>query len=156
MVSAVFCFMALFIVFVCCGGRYQLRIISLSIAAVSLYSCVYVCAVYLPYERNRAISQNAPVYEVSELLYDSEDAPPFIITPEVSGEAAALLQFLNQRATVLSYSEVPELPENYFLITLKNSADENNAKDAVLLATTDSYSVRAVGEKAVMYAASQN
>jgi hypothetical protein len=134
-VSAVFCFMALLIVFVCCGGRYRKRILSGTVATIALYCCVYTCAVSLPLERRQINEKNAAVYELSELLYNSSEAPA-IIAPE---EIADLLQFLNQNADIRT--EIGEL-ENYFLIEITPF--------------TSQYTVHPVGEKAVMYELSQN
>jgi hypothetical protein len=50
-VSAVFSLMALLIVYISCARRYRLHIISWTIAAIALYSCVYTTAIYLPYMR---------------------------------------------------------------------------------------------------------
>jgi len=128
-VSAVFSLMSLFIVFVCCTERYKLRIVLGAVGLISLYFCIYTCAILLPAERNAAIHRNAPAYEVSELIYNSADAPP-VVAPE---EIAGLLQFLNREADIRT--DVGQL-ENYFLIS-------------------DDYKVSIVGERAIMYAASQ-
>jgi hypothetical protein len=128
-VSVVFCMMALLIVLVCCGGRYRIKITTAAIAAVSVYSCVYVCAVYLPYERNRTLTENAPIYELSEQIHNSQEAPPVIVPPQT----AQLLQFLNSQADIRT--EIGDL-DSYFLV------DED-------------LQIHIVGEKAVLYALSQ-
>ncbi|MCL2070879.1 MAG: hypothetical protein FWH07_01430 [Oscillospiraceae bacterium] len=48
-VSAVYSLMALFIVFISCARRYRRYIISGTIAAIALYSCIYTIAVFVPY-----------------------------------------------------------------------------------------------------------
>ncbi|MDR0197132.1 MAG: hypothetical protein LBI36_02795, partial [Oscillospiraceae bacterium] len=75
-VSAVFSLMALFIVFVCCSKRYCVHIISLSITVIAVYSCAYTAFAYLPFALRETQAANAPVYEVSQYVYNSEDAPP--------------------------------------------------------------------------------
>jgi hypothetical protein len=129
-ISAVFCFMALFIVYVCCGGQYRADITSGTITGVAVFFCVYACTVTLPNERNRLIEENAPIYEVSKFVYNSSDAPPVIAPPEI----AQLLQFLNQQADIKT--QIGEL-ENYFLIS------------------GEPYTIEAVGEKAILYELSQ-
>jgi hypothetical protein len=50
-VSAVFSLMALFIVFISCGGRWKTRIITGAIAIITIHCMVYTCAIYMPYVR---------------------------------------------------------------------------------------------------------
>jgi hypothetical protein len=65
-VSAVFSFMALLIVYVSCGQRFRTNIIAGTIAAISLYSAIYVCAVYLPYQHEQLRGESQAVQEESE------------------------------------------------------------------------------------------
>jgi hypothetical protein len=150
--SAVFCFMALLIVYVCCGGKHRVKIISATIAGIAVYSGVYVCSVYLPYERSRVIGYNTPVYEVSEHIFNSADAHPVIVSDNRE-ETVALLQFLNGYAQSSGVNDNEY--ENYFFIDLKTGflpLEQN--ENTVIIGETDSYRVYAVGEKAVMYAGS--
>jgi hypothetical protein len=148
--SIVFCLMALFIVFVCCGGRYKVKITSSAIAVISLYGAVHVCAVEIPAEIRETTQRDAHVYEVSELLYNSEGAPPVFVVDE-SWSMSELLQFLNPRATV-EYFDLEALPENYlYVIKSTNRKFHAYNREFILIGTTDLYSVYAVGERAIMY-----
>jgi hypothetical protein len=149
MVSAVFSLMSLFIVFVCCGGRYSARIVGGTVAAISLYSCIYVCAVRLPYERGMTVAANMPVYELSEYIYNSAESPPIIVAS--SEETVALLQFLNQHATVEKYDV---LPENCFFVAPHGY--KLTDEEALLLGETAHYTIYAVGERAILYKRSQS
>ncbi|MCL2633037.1 MAG: hypothetical protein FWD34_00825 [Oscillospiraceae bacterium] len=147
-VSSVFSLMALFIVFVCCTKEKQrIRIMSLSIATISLYAGMYTALIYLPVTARQAHEDNSIVYEVSEFIYNSDDAPP-VIALNVSFSTASLLQFLNQNAAVILEEDYTSLPENCFVISTEEL-------DELELGRTDLYIVYAIGEKAIMFAESQ-
>jgi hypothetical protein len=173
-VSAVFSFFALLIVYVCCAVKYRSHIMSATVAGVALYSCLYVCAFYVPYEQNRVAELNAPVYEISELVYNSADAPP-LYTHDISPDTARLLQFLNQQAIIRTRSDIDEIiaaggehflleagrscymSENFLTIryTSEIDLDRELPEDRILVGYTDTFAIFAIGERAILYVLSQ-
>jgi hypothetical protein len=90
------------------------------------------------------------VYAISEHVFNSEDAPP-VIAFGITFHTAALLQFLNQQTDIIiEYEDSVNLPESYFLLTVAN-----NEFNAVEIGRTNEYVMYAVGDKALMFAASQ-
>ena|GEM_PF-4415686 len=154
-ISIIFCIIALLVVLVCCGGQYKTRIVAAALAMISLCSCIHACWVYLPQERDKAFAHNSPVYELSELIYNSEDAPPVIVNGLMESEVR-LLQFLNQKADVSLLNAETEFPESYLLIMPSFSSFMPYNEHSALLGVANEYIfVYAMGEKALMYAASQ-
>lgn len=159
-VSSVFCVMAFFIVSVCCSSeKRRIRVISLSIAVISAYSCAYAAFLYLPFSAGEARERNRPVYEISEYLFDSADAPE-VVAFDIPRSAAELLQFLNKNDSVIELSGAGDIPENCFLVMQKSGVPpfgngDNEKTDIILLGETDDYLVWAYGGKAAAYALSQ-
>jgi hypothetical protein len=128
-ISAVFCVMAMLIVIVCCAKKHRTAILSGALALIATGTCIYVCFVTLPHERDLTKQATAEIHEISDLIYNSADAPP-VIVPETN---IKFLQFLNQYADIRT--EVGDL-EYFFFIT-------------------ESLEIHAIGDKAIMYALSQ-
>ncbi|MDR0222068.1 MAG: hypothetical protein LBI38_00820 [Oscillospiraceae bacterium] len=155
-VSAVFSLMALFIVFVCCAKRYRVRIISATVALIAFYSCAYTVAAYLPFVARTAREVNAPIHEASEYVYDSDDAPP-LIALDVPERTAALLQFLNRGANVITKTDGDKIPENCFVVVESGYEFAPPPEvETAELGGAGGYVFYACGEKAIMYANSQS
>jgi len=168
-VSAVFCVTALFIVFVCCSDKLRIRILSFSVAVISAYSLLYTAVFCLPYYSGETKLENKPVYEISDYVFDSADAPP-LVAFGIPPETAALIKFLNKHSKVVVTSDESMIPENCFIILKKPSAPEGFEtvellpkrdiqtfieENGTMLGETDGYGIWALGEKAVAYALSQ-
>jgi len=168
-VSAVFCVTALFIVFVCCSDKLRIRILSFSVAVISAYSLIYTAVFYLPYYSRDTKLVNKPVYEISDYVFDSADAPP-LVAFGIPRETAALIKFLNKHSKVVVTYDTETIPENCFIIlekpytpedymdavfTPKSLMYEFIEENGTMLGETDSYGIWALGEKAVAYALSQ-
>lgn len=138
-VSAVFCFMALFVVFICNAERYRRHMISLCAGLVLIYSCLHSALVYLPFEAERAQREYAGAYAVSERIYNSSAAPPTYVLG-IDDEFTSVLRFLNRNAVIYTADSADELPEDCFVITL---GGDGQAAFAVM------------GEKAEAYVISQ-
>lgn len=156
-VSSVFCFIALFIVFVCCSTRYRAHIISICMVCTMLYSSLYTAIIYLPFAAEEARNVNAPVYEISGQIYNSADAP-VVYTYKLSRKAYTLLQYLNQETLVIAASGISDLPENCFIITPNSDRLALRSESSQVfweLAQTSEYTLYAYGERAAAFAQSQ-
>lgn len=156
-VSSVFCFMALFIVIVCCARRYRAHIISICMICTMLYSSFYTAIVYLPFAAAEAKSSNVPIYEISEHIYNSADAP-YVYTYKTPRKTYTLLQYLNQETYVLSVNGINDLPENCFIVVPNSERLALRPESEQIfweLKQTSEYTLYAYGERAAAFAQSQ-
>jgi hypothetical protein len=150
--SAVFCFVALLFVFVCCAERYRKHIISLCLCLTVLYGGLHTALFYLPHEINRAERVNAAAYSVSEHIYNSADAPPTYILERP--DLAPILRFLNRNTHIGTAGTIDEFPADCFIIANpERIADFGDY--VVVLAETEELIFAAMGERAEAYALSQ-
>jgi hypothetical protein len=151
-ISAVFCFIALLVVFISCAERYRPHLISLCAMLVFIYSFIHSAFIYMPYQANRVEQGNEITYAVSEYIYNSSDAPPaYIITP--SEISVPVLQFMNRNAYIKAAENFAELPDDCFVVV--RVCEMNNDEEIVILAETENYIFAAKGERAVAFALSQ-
>ena|GEM_PF-918651 len=159
-VSAMFCFVALLIVFICCANRYRAHIISVCVCLTVLYSCIHSAVIYLPFEARHAQIQNRGAYAISEYIYNSSDAPPAYVLDsltEAQGEnpsLAPILRFLNRYAYIGNVENYGSLPEDCFII-VKSELTAQFGDDVTILAETEGLVFAAKGEKAAAFALSQ-
>ncbi len=156
-VSCVFCFVALFVVIVCCSVRYRKHIISLCMVCTMLYSSLYTAIVYLPFAANEASTVNTPIYELSESIYNSSDAP-YVYTYKSPRRTTTLLQFLNQETLFFTVGSIGELPENCFIVVPNSERLVLKPDSQQLfweLTQTEEYTLYAYGERATAFAQSQ-
>ncbi|MCL2087138.1 MAG: hypothetical protein FWH05_06045 [Oscillospiraceae bacterium] len=155
-VSCVLCFIAVFIVVVCCAQKYRLIILSCIMIAVMLYSSIYTATVYLPYSQIQARIVTAPIYEINRHLYNSSAAPP-IYGYKLPARTSTLLQFLNQDTKVYAVNNQTQIPEHCFLIVPTEFLEIflEEVPGVLKFAQTDDYSVYLRGTRAQAYVRSQ-
>ncbi|MDR1755318.1 MAG: hypothetical protein LBR74_10570 [Eubacterium sp.] len=156
-VSCVLCFIAVFIVVVCCAKKYRALILSGIMIAIMLYSSLYTATVYLPFAESDATRANRPIYEVNKYIYNSTDAPPVYVF-NLPRRTFTLLQFLNQNTVVTVARNRSDIPEHCFILVKnddKLALRPRSRKVLEEIGATSEYTVYAYGERAVAYVQSQ-
>lgn len=159
--SCAFSLIALVIVVTCCSKRFRTRIIAFSLLVLVFYSSIYTAMAYLPMAADEAAEKNAPTVEISEYVYNKDDAPTVTVY-STTRHTATLLQFLNQNTLIIYKARAADIEENCFIVTPKNKqlnvADKNALGEnipLIKLAETDDFALYAYGERALAYARSQ-
>lgn len=156
--SMTFCVMGVLLVVISCTKRYRSVIISTLMTAITVYSLVFISAVYLPICANESVEKNASVSELSEHVYNQNGAPA-ITAYNISRHNALMLQFLNRNVNVRVTYDIESVPENSFLAVRANedvSALENSRTPFLLVAECGDLRLYAYGERASAYMVSQD
>ncbi len=156
--SMTFCVMGILIVIISCTKKYRSIIISTIMMTITVYSLVFISAVYLPICRTESVEKNESVSKLSESVFDQPGAPA-ITAFNISRHDALMLQFLNRNVTVKVTYDIESVPENSFLV-VKNTEDvsalENSRTPFLLIAESSTLKLFAYGERATAYMVSQN
>jgi len=156
--SMTFCVMGILLVIISCTKKYRSVIISMIMTAITVYSLVFISAVYLPICRNESVQKNESVSVLSESVFDQSGAPA-VTAYNISRHDALMLQFLNRNVTVKVTYDIESVPENSFLV-VKTSEDvsalENSRTPFLLIAESSTLKLYAYGERASAYKVSQD
>ncbi len=156
--SMTFCVMGILVVIVSCAKRRRSAIISVMMTVMTVYSLVFIYAVYLPICREESVAKNSSVVGISESVYNQTGAPT-VTAYNLSRHNALMLRFLNRNINVRVTYDIETVPENSFLAVNKNedvSALENSRTVFLLVAESGDIRLYAYGERAVAYMQSQN
>lgn len=160
-VSCALSAMALMIVVTCCSRKSRTHIIAMSMLVMVFYSSIYTAITYLPLCSEEAEAKNAPTVELSEYIYNKDDAP-IVTAYSTTRHTATLLQFLNQNTLIIYKARAIDIEENCFIVAPVNKSvrvtltSESGAQIPMIkLAQTDDFALYAYGERAVAYAQSQ-
>ena len=156
--SMTFCFMGVLLVVISCTKRYRSIIISALMTAVTVYSLIFISAVYLPICRTESVEKNASVSELSKHVFNQNGAPA-MTAYNISRHDALMLQFLNRNVTVKVTYDIESVPENSFLVVNTGedvSALENSRTPFLLVAESGNLRLYAYGERASAYMVSQD
>ena len=157
-ISMTFCVMGALIVIISCTKKYRSLIISVIMSSLTVYSLIFISAVYLPICRSESVEKNRSVAELSESVFDQAGAPT-VTAYNISRHDSLMLQFLNRHITVRMTYDIESVPENSFLAVSVNedvSALENSRTPFLLVAKTDTLRLYAYGERAAAYMQSQD
>ncbi|MCM1335495.1 MAG: hypothetical protein NC084_10405 [Bacteroides sp.] len=156
--SVTFCVMALLIVVISCTKRLRSPLVSLILAAITIYSVLFIQNEYLPLCREESTRKNAAVVDLSESVYDRDGAPT-LTAFNLSRHEALMLQFLNRSVTVRITYDIESIPENCYLAVRADedvSALVNGRRPFLLVAENSELRLYAYGERAIAYMRSQN
>lgn len=156
--SMTFCVMGILVVIVSCSKRRRSAIISVMMTVLTVYSLVFIFAVYLPICRNESVAKNSSVVGISESVYNQTGAPT-VTAYNLSRHNALMLRFLNRNINVRVTYDIETVPENSFLAVNRNedvSALENSRTVFLLVAESGDLRLYAYGERAVAYMQSQD
>ena len=156
--SMTFCVMGILLVIISCTKKYRSVIISAIMTAITVYSLVFISAVYLPICRTESVEKNQSVYDLSKSVYDQSGAPA-VTAYNISRHDALMLQFLNRNITVKVTYDIESVPENSFLVVRSTedlSALENSRTPFLLIAESSTLKLYAYGERASAYMVSQD
>lgn len=147
MSSCIFSAFSLCAVFSACTKRHINLALSVMICSASIYTNMFVGAVYLPMRAQENAALTAPAKAVSEHIYNDSQSP-VVAAYLIPSRTAALVQFLNPDVRVVIVKDRLDLPENCILITEKTRALPFPEESCDMLGRTDEYAVYAVGEGA--------
>lgn len=156
--SMTFCVMGILLVIISCTKKYRSIIISAIMTTITVYSLVFISAVYLPICKTESVEKNESVAKLSESVFDQSGAPA-VTAYNISRHDALMLQFLNRHVTVKVTYDIESVPENSFLV-VKNTEDvsalENSRTPFLLIAESSTLKLYAYGERASAYMVSQD
>ena len=156
-ISCAMCIMAVLLVIVSCAKRLKSTIVSVSVAAITLYSLCFGSLYYLPLTYTESVEKNAEYLQLSRYIFNSPDAPSVTVYRGSRG-CVMMMQYLNQHITVYT-ADTPEdvRGDTYVIIPTDISLPFDQQSGALLmpLGSTDSYRVYSYGERASAYAHSQ-
>ena len=156
--SMTFCVMGILLVIISCTKKYRSIIISAIMTTITVYSLVFISAVYLPICRTESVEKNNSVAELAKNVYDQSGAPA-VTAYNISRHDALMLQFLNRNVTVKVTYDIESVPENSFLV-VRNTEDvsalENSRTPFLLIAESSTLKLYAYGERASAYMVSQD
>ena len=147
MSSCIFSAFSLCAVFCACTKRHINLALSVMICSATIYTNMFVGAVYLPMRAQENAALTAPAKAVSEHIYNDSQSP-VVAAYLIPTRTAALVQFLNPDVRLLIVKDRFDLPENCILITEKTRALPFPEESCDMLGRTDEYAVYAVGEGA--------
>lgn len=156
--SMTFCVMGILLVVISCTKKYRSIIISTLMTAITVYSLIFISAVYLPICHKESVDNNKSVVELSKSVYDQAGAPA-VTAYNISRHDALMLQFLNRNITVKVTYDIESVPENSFLVVRKSedvSALERSRTPFLLVAESGELRLYAYGERASAYLVSQD
>lgn len=156
--SMTFCVMGILLVIISCTKKYRSIIISAIMTAITVYSLVFISAVYLPICRTESVQKNESVSALSKSVYDQSGAPA-VTAYNISRHDALMLQFLNRNINVRVTYDIESVPENSFLVVRTSedvSALENSRTPFLLIAESSTLKLYAYGERASAYMVSQD
>ena len=156
--SMTFCVMGVLLVVISCTKRYRSIIISTMMTMITIYSFIFISAVYLPICAAESVDKNESVAALSERVYNQTGAPG-ITAYNISRHDALMLQFLNRNVTVKVTYDIESVPENSFLAVNADedvSALENSRTPFLLVAECGYLRLYAYGERASAYMVSQD
>ena len=156
--SMTFCVMGILLVIISCTKKYRSIIISAIMTTITIYSLVFISAVYLPICRTESVEKNKSVSDISGSVYDQSGAPA-VTAYNISRHDALMLQFLNRNISVKVTYDIESVPENSFLVVKKGedvSALENSRTPFLLIAESSTLKLYAYGERASAYMVSQD
>ncbi len=156
--SMTFCVMGILLVVISCTKKYRSIIISTLMTAITVYSLVFISAVYLPICQKESVDKNMSAVEISKSVYDQAGAPA-VTAYNISRHDALMLQFLNRNIAVKVTYDIESVPENSFLVVRKNedvSALERSRTPFLLVSESGDLRLYAYGERASAYLVSQD
>ncbi|MBR1832894.1 MAG: magnesium transporter, partial [Ruminiclostridium sp.] len=156
--SMTFCVMGILLVVISCTKKYRSIIISTLMTAITVYSLIFISAVYLPICQKESVDKNLSVVELSNSVYDQAGAPA-VTAYNISRHDALMLQFLNRNISVKVTYDIESVPENSFLVVRKSedvSALERSRTPFLLVSESGDLRLYAYGERASAYLVSQD
>lgn len=156
--SMTFCVMAVFIVVISCTKKNRSIILSLLMTGLTVYSLIFISAVYLPICREESVQKNEAVCEISESVFN-QDGAPTLTAYNLSRHDALMLCFLNGNVSVRTIYDIEKIPENSFVVVNSDedvSALKNSRTPFLIVAQSDGLKLYAYGERAVAYMTSQD
>ena len=156
--SMTFCVMGILLVVISCTKKYRSIIISTLMTAITVYSLIFISAVYLPICQKESVDKNLSVVELSDSVYDQAGAPA-VTAYNISRHDALMLQFLNRNISVKVTYDIESVPENSFLVVRKSedvSALERSRTPFLLVSESGDLRLYAYGERASAYLVSQD
>ena len=156
-ISCAMCLMAVLLVIVSCAKRLKTTVVSVAVAAITLYSLCFGSLYYLPLSYAESVEKNAEYVQLSQCVFNSPDAPSVTVYRGSRG-CVMMLQYLNQNITVYTADTPQDIREDtYVIIPLNVSLPFDRQEGATLMPMggTEGYHVYAYGERASAYAHSQ-
>ena len=156
-ISCAMCLMAVLLVIVSCAKKYKNTVISAVAAAITLYSLCFGSLYYLPLSYAESVDKNSEYVELSEIVFNSTDAPSVTVYRGSRG-CVMMLQYLDQNITVYTADDPEDIREDTYVIIPANISlplDQQVGATLMPLGSTESYRVYAYGERASAYAHSQ-
>lgn len=157
-ISCGYCVLALLVVTVSCARKNYSVIICFITSVITIYSCGYVFAYYLPLSARESKQGSAVYVEMSDkYIYNLAEAPS-VTAYGMSRGAVSLLQYLNQNLTVYFAASPAEIEPNTFVIVPDGSQIRFSSSEKVSftqIGRLEGFTIYAYGEKAHAYALSQ-
>lgn len=156
-ISCTMCMMAVLLVIVSCAKNLKNTLIIWTVTAVSVYSLCFGSLYYLPMSYAESVDKNEQYVQVSQLVFNSSDAPPVTVYRGSRG-CVMMLQYLNQNTTVYTAENLSDIRDDTYLVVPVgvNLPVYHSGVSLLPMGSTESYRVFAYGEWAVAYARSQS
>ncbi|MBE6902464.1 MAG: hypothetical protein E7478_08305 [Ruminococcaceae bacterium] len=150
MSSMVFTVFAAFVVCLCCTRRFKTQLISGITCAIFTYTTLFAAFEYLPMRAEENAEKIAPSQAICEYLYN-DSLSPDIISFNTGSRTAALVQFLNPKATVRYIKKTENLPSTGIII-IKNGEHIPFTPDVYdVIGVTEEHTILAYGDAARDY-----
>lgn len=150
MSSMVFTMFSALIICVACTRRFKMQLACAIMCSVFVYTTGFAAFDYLPMRATDAAETNAPIKQISELLYN-EPSSPLIVAYKTGSRTAGLLQFLNAKAAVVLVNNSDSLPDSGIIIIENGTDIPLSPQNYDIVGITDNHTVLAYGDSAREY-----